>query len=130
MPRRFCALGMRILKSGRSSNRHETFFRVKFKFDCSDSDNEIFRYFYSDISSAISLERKLRVFVTRTTMIFTVMRNCVSIVPNLNVYEDDATTVSTVVETIYLIQQNKIELVIRRHLRLISYSSLFIYRFH
>lgn len=53
-------------------------------------------------------------------MIFTVMRNCVSIVPNLNVYEDDATTVSTVVETIYLIQQNKIELVIRRHLRLIS----------
>lgn len=40
------------------------------------------------------------------------------------------TTVSTVVETIYLIQQNKIELVIRRHLRLISYSSLFIYRFH
>ena len=30
------------------------------------------------------------------------------------------TTVSTVVETIYLIQQNKIELVIRRHLRLIS----------
>lgn len=59
MPRRFCALGMRILKSGRSSNRHETFFRVKFKFDCSDSDNEIFRYFYS---SAISLQRKLRVF--------------------------------------------------------------------
>lgn len=28
VPRRFCALGMRILKSGQSSNRHETFLNL------------------------------------------------------------------------------------------------------